>query len=126
MNNVQDTDIFTRPTIEETFLKYLDEFHIPSLQMIEDNIISSPKEKLLLAFIRDFNSFKIDFDLLISLIGMIWIIDPEKFDPLKQTKVERLCFKSLELQWAIRNNPVKYIDQLEILIEYYKKNKNLI
>lgn len=126
MTNSQDNDIFTRPVIEETFVQYLDEFGIHSLQSIEDNIVTSSKEKLLLAFLRDFNAFKIDFDLLISLIGMIWIIDPENFDPLKQTKVELLCFKSLELQWAMRNNPSKYVEKLEDLHEYYEKNKSKI
>ncbi len=115
-------DIFTRPIIEEQFQAYLDEFDIISLQAIEDNFVSSSKGKLLIAFIRDFISFKIDFDLLISLIGMIWIIDPEKFEPSKQTKVELLCFKSLELQWAIRNKPKKYIIQIAELLEYYSKN----
>lgn len=119
-------DIFTRPVIEEAFQEYLDEFNISSLQSIEDNMLSSKKDKLLMAFIRDFGTFKIDFDLLISLIGMIWIIDPEKFDPLKQTKVEMICFHSLELQWAIRNDPTKHIGQLGELLEYYKKNKRII
>ena len=118
-----NTDIFTRLVIDDTLQEYLQELKITSLKQIKDNISSSQKEKLLLVFLRDFLSFKIDFDLLISLIGMIWIIDPEQFDPLKQTSVEKLCFKSLELQWAIRNNPNKYIHHLEELIEYYKKNK---
>lgn len=123
MPKIQDSDIFTRQVIEETFQQYLDELGINTVLSIEDNIITSSKEKLLLSFLRDFNTFKIDFDLLISLIGMIWIIDPEKFDPLKQTKIELLCFKSLELQWAMRNNPSKYVEKLEDLHEYYEKNK---
>lgn len=117
-----NSDIFTRSIIEEQFQAYLDEFGISSLQAIADNLGSSSKGKLLIAFIRDFISFKIDFDLMISLIGMIWIIDPEKFEPSKQTKVEILCFKSLELQWAIRNKPQRYINQIEELLEYYRKN----
>ncbi|HRN69711.1 MAG TPA: hypothetical protein PLS49_00875, partial [Candidatus Woesebacteria bacterium] len=68
-----NTDIFTRLVIDDTLQEYLQELKITSLKQIKDNISSSQKEKLLLVFLRDFLSFKIDFDLLISLIGMIWI-----------------------------------------------------
>lgn len=116
-------DIFTRKIIEETLHIYLKRFKIKAFKSIKDNDITSPKEKILLACIKDFCSFQIDFDLFISLLGMIWIIDPEKFDPIKQTPIEELCFQSLELQWYIRNEPEKYMNQLTKLYDYYKKNK---
>jgi hypothetical protein len=121
-----NVDIFTRPEIEEIFQKYLEKFKISNIHSIIDNQSNNKKNLLLLTFIRDFQNFIIDFDLLISLIGIIWIIDPDKFDPLKQTEVEMLCFKSLELQWAIRTNPNRVTATLLSLINYYTANKKSI
>ena len=116
-------DIFTRKIIEETLHMYLKRFRIKSIDQIRDNDMNSPKEKILLACIKDFCSFQIDFDLFISILGAIRIINPEKFDPLKQTPIEELCFHSLELQWYIRNDPEKYMHQLTKLYDYYKRNR---
>ncbi len=125
MKTLTYSDIFTRSTIKRKFHEYLNEFHIKSKKDIldHDNSPLSNKEKIFLAAIRDYISFVIDLDLLISMLGILWIIDENTFDSNKQTIVEELAFKSLDIQWCLRTEPEKHIIQLKELLKYYEANR---
>jgi hypothetical protein len=125
MKTLTYSDIFTRSTVKRKFHEYLNEFHIKSKNNILDHDTNplSNKEKIFLASIRDYVSFVIDLDLLISIMGIIWIIDENTFDSNKQTKIEELAFKSLDIQWCLRTEPEKNISQLSELLKYFELNK---
>lgn len=125
MKTLTYSDIFTRTTIKRKFREYMDEFHIKSKRDILDHDPDplSNKEKIFLASIRDYVSFVIDLDLLISLLGMLWIIDENNFDTSKQTVVEELAFKSLDIQWCLRTDPGRHVVNLMELLKYFDKNK---
>ncbi len=125
MKTLTYTDIFTRSTIKRKFHEYLNEFHIKSKKDILDNDTNplSNKEKIFLACIRDYVSFVIDLDLFISLMGILWITDENIFDSDKQTRIEELAFKSLDIQWCLRTEPEKHTANLMELLKYYDKNK---
>lgn len=125
-NTDTTSDIFTRNLIEDTFHKYLDEFQINLVVDIKDNDNLSPKNKILLAATRDFICFKLDLDLFISILGMLWIIDVDTFNPYNQTEVEKLCFAILDLSWCIRNNPKKHISSISRILDYYHQNSHII
>jgi len=118
--------IYKRDEIRNQFQKYLDEFNIVSKTDITDNDPSSQKEKILLACVRDFVNFEIDFDLFGSVLGMLWTTDEANFNFNYQTEVEELCNMGCELQWYLRNSPEKHISWLTEILEYYKKNQHKI
>lgn len=125
MKTLTYSDVFTRSTIKRKFHEYLNEFQIKSRKEIKDNDHNplSFKEKIFLAVIRDYVGFVIDLDLLISLLGIVWIIDEDLFDSDKQTVVEELALKGLDLQWCLRTEPERHISHLVDLLKYYDKNK---
>src|SRR3989344_5175995 len=125
MKTLTYSDIFSRSTVKRKFYEYLNEFHIESKRDILDHDKNplSNKEKIFLASIRDYVSFIIDLDLLISILGILWIIDENTFDTNKQTIIEELAFKSLDIQWCLRTEPEKHISQLKALLKYYETNR---
>ncbi len=115
--------IYKRDAIRNQFNKYVKELNIALKTDLKDNDPSSQKEKILLACIRDFVNYEIDFDLFVSIFGILWITDGKKFDFHLQTEVEELCYSGCELQWYLRNEPEKHINWLTEILNYYKKNK---
>lgn len=115
--------IYNRHVLQSRVQGYLDEVSIKTLAEIKDNDHKSEKELILLSCVRDFINYTIDFDLMSSVLGMIWICDGEKFKLSKQTIVEQLCYHAFELQWHMRHDPTDEIKWLKALLDYYEKKK---
>jgi hypothetical protein len=117
-------DIFNRTVIQRKFNQYLQELNMRKSD-IKDNEFGN-KEKIFTRIVIDYDTFYIDLDLMISLFGIIWIIDEDAFDPNNQTKVEELCYKALNIQWTIRTKPEMGIDAITQVLKYYKELKKQI
>ncbi|MFA9288354.1 MAG: hypothetical protein ACEQSA_00545 [Weeksellaceae bacterium] len=119
----QNYSIYNRHVLKSRVQAYLDEFKIKSVAEITDNDEQSKKEIIFLACMRDFIDYTIDFDLMSSVLGIIWICDGEKFQLSKQTIIEQLCYHAFELQWHLRHDPSGHIEWLSSMLDYYNKTK---
>ena len=83
---------------------------------------SSEKDlkRLVFAFIKDFLEYQLSFDDFSSLCEQILIELQDRSDR-RDSDLFSICNYGAELNWYIRNEPVRAADFLETILEWYRE-----
>lgn len=103
--------------LDKRLNSYLSEEGLVSVEEASETQLKN----LVFAFIKDFLDHQLSFDDLSSLCQEIFVVLQNKPDR-EDSDLFSMCNYGAELNWYIRNEPVRAADFLETILEWYREN----
>jgi hypothetical protein len=103
--------------LDKRLTSYLSKEGLVSIEVASEEQLKS----LVIDFVKDFLNHQLTFDDLSSLCEKVFVVLQEKPDR-KDSNLFSMCNYGAELNWYIRNEPVRAADFLETILEWYREH----